>query len=135
MAAVRERVALARKIDVEELRVRRKTANIGWLKKSAREMDILIDDDNTFSDFNDSSEDDSLGSASAEHIKARRDLRHMKGALKNLLAKPIFPKGFSYKYPTAELINNELNEQSNQNAVNVMKEAMKEINKKQKIVY
>lgn len=96
-------------------------------------MDILIEDNNDFSDFNDSSEDDNVGST--EDIKSRRNLRQMKGALKNLLAKPIFPKGFSYKYPTAELINNELNERSNHNAVNVMKEAMKETNKKQKSLY
>ncbi|XP_055310394.1 ATP-dependent RNA helicase DDX24 [Sitodiplosis mosellana] len=135
LAAVRERVSLARKIDVEELRARRQNADIGWLKKSAKEMDILIDDKNDFSDsdHHNSSEDEAGGGA--RQIKARRDLRHMKGALKNLLAKPVFPKGFSYKYPSAELIDNEFNERSNQNAVKVMKNAIETANKKQKLTY
>lgn len=98
LAAIRERVKLARKLDVAELHERRYQADKGWLKKSAQEMDILIDDesDNSEANFNDSDNEVSV----IDRSKARRDLRHMRGALKNLLAKPIFPKGFNYKYPS-----------------------------------
>lgn len=142
--AVRERVDLARKVDVAELRVRRQQADIGWLKKSAKEMDILIDDESDFSeaDFYGSDTDDAGG---AERIKARRDLKHMKDSLKHSLAKPIFPKGVSYKYPSAiqldENISNtikiELGNQTNEkevqgNAVNTMKNAIEDYNNAKK---
>lgn len=102
--------------------MRRQSADIGWLKKSAKEMDILLDDESDFSDTDPFSNSETNGSS--KEIKARRDLKHMKSALKHLLAKPVFPKGVSYKYPSAELIDNEFNERSNQNAVNVMKNAI-----------
>ncbi|KAJ8870649.1 hypothetical protein PR048_029672 [Dryococelus australis] len=45
MAAVKERVLLARDLDRLELSSRRSSAAAGWLQKAAREMDILLDDD------------------------------------------------------------------------------------------
>lgn len=115
---------MARKIDVEELRVRRQSADIGWLKKSAKEMDILIDDESGSSDSDHFHGTDDEASGDAKQIKARRDLKHMKNSLKHLLEKPIFPKGFSYKYPGI----NSNEEKSNQNAVNVMKTAIEDNN-------
>lgn len=125
MAVVRERVNLARKIDVAELHARRQNADIGWLKKSAKEMDILIDDNSDYSDsenFFNGSDDEG-----ANQIKARRNLKHMKNTLKHLIEKPIFPKGFSYKYPE---INSK---EKNQKAVNALKNSIVENAKLRKI--
>lgn len=140
LTAVRERVNLARKVDVAELHVRRQQADIGWLKKSAKEMDILLDDDSDFSeaDFYASDNDDAGG---AEKIKSRRDLQHMKDSLKHLLAKPIFPKGFSYKYPSTMLLDKNISDaininlvnqsngnESQENAIHTMKSAIEDYN-------
>lgn len=128
LAAVRDRVNLAKKIDVEELHVRRRTADIGWLQKSAKEMDIIIDNDSDSSESNlyDSGEETDV----IHKARARLDLKNMKDSLERLLSKPIFPKGFSYKYPsTVQIEANKDNE--NLNAVNVMKNAI-ETNKLEK---
>lgn len=131
MAAVRERVNLAKKIDVEELRARRKNADVGWLKKSAEEMDIIIDDDS------DSDESNLYGSGEEtdviQNARARIELKNMKESLERLLSKPIFPKGFSYKYPsTIQMETN--NKDDSLNAVNVMKHAIEnnKLEKKQR---
>lgn len=140
--AVRERVSLARKIDVAELKVRRKTADIGWLKKSAKEMDILIDDESDFSEADLYGSDDEVGIANRSI--ERRELKRMRDSLKHMIAKPIFPKGYSYKYPSAinidsntpDSIKAELGDQSNnaadQNALNVMKNAIEDIKEAKK---
>lgn len=127
LTVVRDRVALARKIDVQELRARRQNADVGWLMKSAKEMDILIDDENLLSDSKHLHDFDAEYSDNANQIKARRDLKNMKSALKHLLAQPIFPKGFSYKYPGT----NFKIESSHQNAVNVMRDSTKKSMKNQ----
>lgn len=140
--AVRERVSLARKIDVAELKVRRKTADIGWLKKSAKEMDILIDDESDFSEADLYGSDDEVGIANRSI--ERRELKRMRDSLKHMIAKPIFPKGYSYKYPSAinidsntpDSIKAELGDQSNNaadhNALNVMKNAIEDIKEAKK---
>lgn len=127
LAAVRERVNLAKKIDVEELHARRKCADIGWLQKSAKEMDIIIDDDSDSDESNlyDSGEETDI----IQRARTRVDLKNMKESLNRLLSKPIFPKGFSYKYPST--IQAESNKDANLNAVNVMKHAI-ETNKLEK---
>lgn len=124
--------------------MRRKNADIGWLKKSAKEMDILIDDESDFSEADLYDSDD--GGGVIERTLEQRELKQLQESLKRLLAKPIFPKGFSYKYPsainvdsntpkelTAELAHISTND-SSQNAVNVMKNAIAEqkIAKKQR---
>lgn len=138
--AVRDRVSLARRIDVAELHVRRKTADIGWLKKSAKEMDILIDDASDFSETDLYGSDEEIGVA--EQSRERRELKQLKDSLKRLLAKPVFPKGFSYKFPTSisidantpddikaslsEPTHANQRQQSNENALDVMKNAIEE---------
>lgn len=138
--AVRDRVNLARRIDVAELHVRRKTADIGWLKKSAKEMDILIDDASDFSETDLHGSDEEIGVA--EQSRERRELKQLKDSLKRLLAKPVFPKGFSYKFPTSisidantpDAVKASLGDstthgqrhQSNENALDVMKNAIEE---------
>lgn len=99
LAAVRERVALARNVDILELKVRRKQSDIGWLKKSAKEMDILVDDMSDFSEGDMYDSDD--GKGAVERTKERRQLKQTRDQLQRLLAQPVFPKGFSYKYPSS----------------------------------
>lgn len=135
MAAVRERVNLATKIDVEELRVRRKNLDIGWLKKSAKEMDILIDDQSDFSE-DDLYDSDDGGGATFERTQEQRHLKQLQKNLQAMLAKPIFPKGICYKYPSAidfnsnteDLVKNEMGkgDELKDNAVSVMKKAIEE---------
>lgn len=133
LAAVRERVSLATQIDVKELQVRRKNADIGWLKKSAKEMDIMIDDESDFSE-NDLYDSDDGGGA-IERSLVQRELKQLQQSLKRLLSKPIFPKGFSYKYPStisidsnaSDAVREELGQsisESSGNAVNIMKKAI-----------
>lgn len=141
MNAIRDRVNLARRIDVAELHVRRKTADIGWLKKSAKEMDILIDDESDFSETDLYGSDEEIGIA--EQSRERRELKQLKDSLKHLLAKPVFPKGFSYRYPTSMSFDSntpaaviaaglsnptygQQQQQSNENALDVMKNAIEE---------
>lgn len=99
LAAVKERVNLARKVDVLELKVRRTQSDIGWLKKSAKEMDILVDDMSDFSEGDMYDSDD--GKGAVERTKERRALKQIRDQLKRLLSQAVFPKGFSYKYPTS----------------------------------
>lgn len=139
LAAVRERVALARDVDILELKVRRKQSDIGWLKKSAKEMDILVDDMSDFSEGDMYDSDDGRGAV--ERTKERRQLQQKRDQLQRLLGQPIFPKGFSYKYPTTaapfigQTTANEVNPTGGQstganqqtddkNAVSVMKDAI-----------
>lgn len=145
MSAVRERVALARQVDLLELKVRRKKCDIGWLKKTAKEMDILIDDQ---SDFSEADLYDSDDDASMERSKKHRELKQKRQQLKKMLANPIFPKGFSYKYPSSSSIDlalapnandkelnlNNIDISSKNNAVDVMKNAIQEykLEKKQR---
>lgn len=134
--AVRDRVNLARHIDVAELHMRRKTADIGWLKKSAKEMDILIDDESDFSETDLYGSDKEIGIV--EQSRERRELKQLRDSLKHLLAKPVFPKGFSYKYPTSIVpdsntpdavkvgLGDSSHGQLNENALDVMKNAIEE---------
>lgn len=98
LSAVKDRVNLARDVDVQELKLRRKNTDIGWIKKTAKEMDILVDDMSDFSEADLYDSDD--GGGAIERTLERRELKQKQDALKRLLAKPIFPKGISYKYPS-----------------------------------
>lgn len=134
--AVRDRVNLARQIDIKELQIRRKNADIGWLKKSAKEMDILIDDESDFSETDLYDSDD--GGGAIERTLELRELKQLQESLKRLISKPIFPKGFSYKYPSSisldsnapDVIRAELGQSMStdpsENAVSVMKNAIEE---------
>lgn len=45
LVAVKERVNLAREIDKLELTCRRDNSQKGWLQKAAKEMDLLLDEE------------------------------------------------------------------------------------------
>lgn len=143
LAAVRERVNLATQIDIKELQLRRKNADIGWIKKSAKEMDILVDDESDFSEADLYDSDD--GGGAIERTLEARELKQLQGSLKRLLATPIFPKGYCYKYPSSMNIDSNASHmlkaelgrshaasshadgaESSENAIDVMKNAIEE---------
>lgn len=43
MNAVKERVNLAREVDKQELKLKRTQSEIGWMKKHAEQMEMIID--------------------------------------------------------------------------------------------
>jgi len=43
LAAIKERVITAREVDRQQLKLKRNHADLGWMKKHAEEMDIIID--------------------------------------------------------------------------------------------
>ncbi|XP_061386161.1 ATP-dependent RNA helicase ddx24 [Musca vetustissima] len=96
LAAVRERVDLAREVDRQELKLKRVQSEMGWMKKTAEEMDMVIEG------YNDESGSDQDEDAFIiEKRRNRIHLANVRQQLKSLLATPIFPRGFSFKYPTA----------------------------------
>ncbi|XP_064625673.1 ATP-dependent RNA helicase DDX24-like isoform X2 [Lineus longissimus] len=89
LPAIHARVELARKIDVEEHRVRKANHSNNWFKKAAEEMDIELDED------------------LLEDTGSREDQRHHKDKLKMMradlnavLKASLIPRSFSGKYPT-----------------------------------
>lgn len=125
LGAVKERVNLARDLDKEELKLRRTQSEEGWMKKHAEEMDMIIDGYNDESG-SDKDEDPFI-------IERRRNRLHVdtvRGKLSALLAQPIFPKGFSFKYPTStgQLLGGcEISTSNGKTAVETMKAAIEDM--------
>ncbi|KAH8413852.1 hypothetical protein KR222_010030 [Zaprionus bogoriensis] len=125
LGAVKERVNLARELDKEELKLRRTQSEEGWMKKHAEEMDMIIDGYNDESG-SDQDEDPFI-------IERRRNRLHVdavRGKLGALLAQPIFPKGFSFKYPTSTgqlLSGSEISTSNGKSAVEAMKAAIEDM--------
>ncbi|XP_022224518.2 ATP-dependent RNA helicase DDX24 [Drosophila obscura] len=97
LGGVRERVNLARDLDKEELKLKRVQSERGWMKKHAEEMDMIIDGYNDESG-SDQDEDPFV-------IERRRNRLHVetvRAQLHSLLAQPLFPRGFSFKYPNSQ---------------------------------
>lgn len=105
-----------------ELRARKESSEIGWMEKAAEEMDIILDD------FDVEKEDDGSSSQKHELAKRMKGIKAKKDELNKLLKSPIFPRGFSYKYPTAsgQLAIPLMGLSTSNNAVTVMKDALKE---------
>ncbi|XP_030766553.1 ATP-dependent RNA helicase DDX24 [Sitophilus oryzae] len=116
--AVKERVNLARQVDKLQLQVKKVSSEEGWLQKAANEMDIIVDG---MSKNYDSDETNSN--------KKLADLKRKQ--LTILLAKPIFPKGFSGRFPELSLENvtgfNGVS--AERKAVDVMQEAINKSSK------
>lgn len=101
-------VRAARELDALLLRRRRAAQALGWREKAARDMDMIVDDDDA------PVKDVEPGLEKAVKIKQKQ--------LNAMLARPVFPRGFSFKYPT-------LNEptallETQDNALQVMKKAL-----------
>ncbi|XP_063369555.1 ATP-dependent RNA helicase DDX24 [Cydia amplana] len=101
-------VSTARELDALLLKRRRAAQALGWREKAAREMDMIVDDDDA------PVKDLDPGIEKAVKMKQKQ--------LSAMLARPVFPRGFSFKYPT-------LNEPTalvgtQDNALQVMKKAL-----------
>lgn len=48
LAATKQRVNLARKLDKLELQTKRTNSETGWLQKAAKEMDIIVDEEDLY---------------------------------------------------------------------------------------
>ncbi|KAM3955824.1 LOW QUALITY PROTEIN: ATP-dependent RNA helicase DDX24 [Aphomia sociella] len=104
---LKELMTTARDMDALMLKRRRATQSIGWRDKLAKEMDIIIDDDDLpVKDLDPSIE---------------RALKAKKRQLESLLTRPLF-QGFSFKYPT--LNDPAIFAKSDDNALQVMKKAL-----------
>ncbi|XP_015176587.1 PREDICTED: ATP-dependent RNA helicase DDX24 [Polistes dominula] len=120
LMAVKERVDIAREIDSLELKCKRNNVHKGWLQKAVEDMDIILDEDQLETTME-----------SKEMADLRRSLKAKRNKLTSLLSKPLFPRGFSGKYPDTNIDYNLIN-QANSKAVDVMKQVMKENPKKRK---
>ncbi|XP_055920593.1 ATP-dependent RNA helicase DDX24 [Eupeodes corollae] len=126
---IKQRVNLAREVDKLELKIRRTQSEIGWIKKNADEMEMILGD---MDDNSGESDDDD-----AFIIEKRRNRQHLSSVreeLKQLLGQQIFPRGFSYKYPTSSgklempTIAETTDENTANSAVKVMKKAIVDLN-------
>ncbi|XP_058790964.1 ATP-dependent RNA helicase ddx24 isoform X3 [Phymastichus coffea] len=116
LIAVKERVNVAREIDKLQLTYRRDNFHNGWLQKAAKEMDILLDND----EF-------SSGIDTKEKLEFRRILNAKRNHLNNLMKKSLFPKNFSGKYLNTALEISLC--QNSQKAIEVMKNALDKCSK------
>lgn len=125
--AVKERVNSARDLDRLQLKVKKTNSEVGWLQKAAEEMDMIIDDhiDTTHS--------------SNESKSAKKAAEFKRKHLQKLLSTPIFPSGFSGKYPllstklptTSSALNGSLTDMiidKKSTAIEVMKQAQSDKN-------
>ncbi|CAB3254572.1 unnamed protein product [Arctia plantaginis] len=108
LSPLKDLVSIARELEGLELKKRRTAQAVGWRERAAREMDIIIDDD----DVPLTQVDTSIEKA----LKAKRR------QLDTLLSRPVYPRGFSFKYPTLNDPNALAN--TEENALQVMKKAM-----------
>ncbi|XP_023304092.2 ATP-dependent RNA helicase DDX24 [Lucilia cuprina] len=129
--AVKERVNLAREVDKQELKLKRTQTELGWMKKHAEEMDMVIEGFND-DEGSDQDEDPFI----IEKRRNRVQLDAVRAELKTLLSTPIFPRGFSFKYPS---VNTQLTDMSGENideaqsAVKVMKDAIEDMKQAKKM--
>ncbi|XP_056018643.1 ATP-dependent RNA helicase DDX24-like isoform X2 [Ostrea edulis] len=90
LSALRKRLNLAKKIDTEEHRFNKKKRENEWFEKAAKEMDILIDDEELLTDLGDS----------FELSGRKQDLNGLKNELEQMLKQKLAPHSFTGKYLT-----------------------------------
>ncbi|KPP60782.1 ATP-dependent RNA helicase DDX24-like [Scleropages formosus] len=90
MAAVKERVNLARKIEKIEYHNSREKQHNSWFKQAAEELDIELDDDVLLG----------RGKDEAEERQQQKMIKGLKKHLQHLLQQPIFQNAMKTKYPT-----------------------------------
>ncbi|KAK9709426.1 ATP-dependent RNA helicase [Basidiobolus ranarum] len=96
ITSMRERVALAVKIDEEEHKNNKATNDSNWLKKNAEAWDIELDEE---------SQDSEGEQISKKHVsKSKAKIASWRAQLKHLLQQPILPHGSSGKYLTSGII-------------------------------
>uniref|UniRef100_A0AAY5EDQ2 ATP-dependent RNA helicase n=2 Tax=Electrophorus electricus TaxID=8005 RepID=A0AAY5EDQ2_ELEEL len=89
MAAIKERVDVARKIEKMEYHNSRQKQHNSWFRQAAEEMDIDLDDDLLLGGGRDEDE--------REHQKL---MKALKKQLKQLFSQPVFKAHMKTKYPT-----------------------------------
>lgn len=91
MSTVRERVRLARDVEILDLKIRRINDHRNWEQKAAEDIGIMIEE----------SEDSDDGSRVVNNLKQLNlSLKHKKQELSKALNKNIIPGGFkSLKFP------------------------------------
>ncbi|XP_072045818.1 ATP-dependent RNA helicase DDX24-like [Amphiura filiformis] len=89
--AVKERVDLARQVDKLELSMTKKKKQNQWYENAAKEMEVDLDD----WIINDIGSD-------VEQKQHNNQVKHLRGELKSLLKKKIFPRWSSQLYPTLD---------------------------------
>ncbi|KAJ3389639.1 ATP-dependent RNA helicase [Chytriomyces hyalinus] len=101
LAAIKGRLALAKKIESAEHRNEKQKHDKDWMKKTAEEADIILDD---------SSEDEEVAHKKKKITSkpaATRDgslsLAQMKAQFAEMLAKPLLPTGMSSSYITSNV--------------------------------
>ncbi|KAF9810023.1 hypothetical protein SFRURICE_003151 [Spodoptera frugiperda] len=109
LAPIKELMVVARELDALELKKRRAAQAHGWKERAAREMDIIIDDDDL--------------PVKQVNASIDKELKTKRRQLDSLLSRPIYPRGFSFKYPT---LNNDTTafQGREENALQVMKNAL-----------
>ncbi|XP_059609123.1 ATP-dependent RNA helicase DDX24 [Phlebotomus argentipes] len=126
LTAVKDRVILARQVDEMDLRERRTQKEVGWREKAAREIDMILSE-------SDSEAEDHRVERKQRHEQEKKALKEKHQQLSKLLAKPLFPKGYSYKYPTAAG-RLEMPAMRGQDAVDVMKAAIQSGKESSKVI-
>lgn len=89
MSSIRKRISLAKQIDKDEHKFKRKKSSNDWILASAKAMDIEVDEDLL----------EDLGGVREKQARQGK-LKQMKAELSGLLKTPLIPVGFSGKYPT-----------------------------------
>ncbi|KAK7865654.1 hypothetical protein R5R35_006911 [Gryllus longicercus] len=90
-SAAKSRVQLALQIDKLEYTTKRTNSNHGWFQKAAKEMDILLDEEELPSKMN--------NEASA---RVKKQVNGLKRQLDALIGKPVIPRAVSVKFPNQE---------------------------------
>ncbi|XDV42496.1 hypothetical protein PO909_011150 [Leuciscus waleckii] len=90
MAAIKERVTLARRIEKIEFFHSRETQHNSWVRQAAEAMDIDVDDDLLMGGGKDEDDD----------REQQRLMKSLKNQLKQLISQPVFRHQMKTKYPT-----------------------------------
>ncbi|CAH0717637.1 unnamed protein product, partial [Brenthis ino] len=108
LSPIKDMINLARDLDALLLKKKRVTQAQGWRDKVAKDLDMILDDD----DVPAANYDPNIDKA----VKAK------KRQLEILMSRPLFPKGFSFKYPT--LNQPDALNPGTEDALQVMKKAL-----------
>ncbi|XP_064083303.1 ATP-dependent RNA helicase DDX24-like [Macrobrachium nipponense] len=92
MDQVKTRVDFARQLELMEHSNRKERAQDNWLKKAAREAEIMLDDDDD--------DEDEVADRAMKAAREKRETKVMKAKLRSMLSRPLVGSTFSGKYPT-----------------------------------
>ncbi|XP_039507015.1 ATP-dependent RNA helicase DDX24 isoform X1 [Pimephales promelas] len=90
MAAIKERVTLARRIEKMEFFHSRETQHNSWVRQAAEAMDIDVDDDLLMGGVKDEEDD----------REQQKLMKSLKNQLKQLISQPVFRHQMKTRYPT-----------------------------------